>query len=256
MQGAREFAPGQEKKVESEVGGAVTRPLPAETRARFVREIVVSEVPPTVRSFVISTRAPEHLAGLAVALANMRGVPERALLIAPAGPRVIVRQSNGPVLLTLTEDQARNLGGWRAVAIEEPVRGDAPSFCRSGAGHPVWGRQWCIDKGFGLGTEGGGNVRWWRALDYNDVVFARPVVQSTPLTTAALASLLGDVVFNRLALHAVTLGYVDPLTGRWLGESTGPRVLLLTSGNRPVAEIVDANGDNRADRLLFALRPW
>ena len=26
-----------------------------------------------------------------------------------------------------------------------------PAFCRSGAGHPVWGRRWCLEKGFGLG---------------------------------------------------------------------------------------------------------
>lgn len=26
-----------------------------------------------------------------------------------------------------------------------------PAFCRSGQGHPVHGRRWCIEKGFGLG---------------------------------------------------------------------------------------------------------
>jgi hypothetical protein len=31
-------------------------------------------------------------------------------------------------------------------------RGNAPAFCRSGEGHPVHGRQWCRDKGFGLGS--------------------------------------------------------------------------------------------------------
>lgn len=30
-------------------------------------------------------------------------------------------------------------------------RGRGPSFCRSGAGHPVFGRRWCLEKGFGLG---------------------------------------------------------------------------------------------------------
>ena len=28
-----------------------------------------------------------------------------------------------------------------------------PSFCRSGAGHPVHGRRWCLRKGFGLGRD-------------------------------------------------------------------------------------------------------
>jgi len=31
------------------------------------------------------------------------------------------------------------------------VRG--PAFCRSGAGHPVHGRSWCVNKGFGLGND-------------------------------------------------------------------------------------------------------
>jgi hypothetical protein len=36
-----------------------------------------------------------------------------------------------------------------------PVRSDrGPSFCRSGAGHPVFGLQWCLNKGYGIGTPG------------------------------------------------------------------------------------------------------
>lgn len=36
-----------------------------------------------------------------------------------------------------------------------PIRnGSGPSFCRSGAGHPVWGLEWCLDKGYGIGTSG------------------------------------------------------------------------------------------------------
>lgn len=31
-------------------------------------------------------------------------------------------------------------------------RGNGPPFCRNGQGHPVHGRQWCIDKGWGLGN--------------------------------------------------------------------------------------------------------
>ena len=41
-----------------------------------------------------------------------------------------------------------------ALALGFSVPGEAsasPSFCRSGAGHPVHGRSWCLDKGFGLG---------------------------------------------------------------------------------------------------------
>ena len=36
-----------------------------------------------------------------------------------------------------------------------PVRsGSGPSFCRSGSGHPVWGLDWCLDKGYGIGSSG------------------------------------------------------------------------------------------------------
>lgn len=33
-------------------------------------------------------------------------------------------------------------------------RRGSPAFCRSGAGHPVHGRRWCLEKGFGLGDRG------------------------------------------------------------------------------------------------------
>lgn len=36
-----------------------------------------------------------------------------------------------------------------------PVRNArGPSFCRSRAGHPVFGLQWCLDKGYGIGRPG------------------------------------------------------------------------------------------------------
>lgn len=35
-----------------------------------------------------------------------------------------------------------------------PVRNGGPAFCRSGAGHPVWGLQWCLNKGYAVGRPG------------------------------------------------------------------------------------------------------
>lgn len=32
-------------------------------------------------------------------------------------------------------------------------QGNGPPFCRNGNGHPVHGRQWCVDKGWGLGSD-------------------------------------------------------------------------------------------------------
>ena len=59
---------------------------------------------------------------------------------------------------------ARKLGLAAVVALAlgaaAPATADAaPSFCRSGAGHPRFGREWCIRKGFGLG---GGFYRYGR----------------------------------------------------------------------------------------------
>lgn len=55
-------------------------------------------------------------------------------------------------------------------------RGRAPAFCRSGAGHPVYGRRWCLEKGFGIGDRGDvfflddDRVAYWRG---DDVVVVR-----------------------------------------------------------------------------------
>lgn len=239
--------------VTSAIGGTVTHSSETSVaRTRFIRPIVFTELRPSARKFVVSTRPPERILGVAVALAQLRGLPENAFVITPSTERVLVRNNKGTVLLDLDDDRASNLGSWIVVPVDNRVTEGAPSFCRSGAGHPVWGRQWCLDKGFGLGSEAG--FRWGRKKDPGDIVFRE--VTTDRLATAALRNLIGDVVFNRLALHAITLGLADPLTGVWLGEPTGPRVLLLTSGNTPVAEIVDANRDNRVETLVVALRPW
>lgn len=76
------------------------------------------------------------------------------------------------------------------------------------------------------------------------------------VTRDALLNLLGEAAFNRLALHALTLGYTDPLTGRWQSDATGPTVLLVNSGRYPVAEFVDGNRDQRPDPMLVTLKPW
>ncbi|HUH11938.1 MAG TPA: hypothetical protein VMK65_02465, partial [Longimicrobiales bacterium] len=39
-----------------------------------------------------------------------------------------------------------------------------PPFCRNGQGHPVHGRRWCQDKGFGQGSV-------WERARWEDVIF-------------------------------------------------------------------------------------
>jgi len=221
--------------------------------SRFGRDLRVSDVRPSARRFVASNRAAEFVTGGAVAYAFARGTPENALLIAPSGRDVFVRNRKGELLLDLNDDRARTLGAWQVAPLNNQTKGGAPSFCRSGQGHPNWGRQWCLDKGFGLGAQQ--DVRWGSTRDIGDIVFGRQV-SSGNLTRDVLLSLLGPVAFDRLALHALTLGYTDPLAGTWRSEATGPNVLLVNSGTRPVAELVDTNRDQRSDLMLVALRPW
>jgi hypothetical protein len=240
------------KRIDGVSGGDVTPRGNAFGRGKFTRDLSIDDIAPPMRVFVVSPRPGERLVGKAVALAFARGVSDDALLIVPTGERLLVRNRMGDVVLDLDQERARNPGYWKVVSLDDRVKDGAPAFCRSGAGHPVWGRQWCLDKGFGLGVDG--DHRWGRTVDPRDIVFRETGTGS--LTRDVLQAVLGDVVLNRLGLHAVTLGYTDPLTGRWLGDASGGRVLLLNAGGYPVAEIVDMDRDNRADNLLVALRPW
>lgn len=220
---------------------------------RFARDLHVSEVRPVVRSYIISDKPSRHMTGGAVAYALARGTPENALLVVPAGNQVFLRNARGQELLVLDDNRARTLGAWQVAPLDDRVKEGSPSFCRSGAGHPVWGRQWCLDKGFGLGANQ--DVRWGTTRTVSDIIFGRRPTTPT-LARDALLGLLGPVAFDRLALHAVTLGYTDPLTGVWHSEATGPDVLMVNSGQYPIAELVDTNRDQRTDLMLVALRPW
>jgi len=221
---------------------------------RFARDLHVNEVrPAVVRTYVVSNRPAQFVTAGAISYALARGIPDNALVIVPTGNDMWVRNKRGDALLAIDDDRARNLGAWQVSPLIDPVKEGAPSFCRSGAGHPVWGRQWCLQKGFGLGDSR--DVEWAAARDIGDLVYVRPVTTGN-LTRDALLSLLGPVAFDRLALHALTLGYTDPLTGVWQSDATGPSVLLVNSGRYPVAELVDGNRDQRPDLMLVALRGW
>ena len=221
-------------------------------RSRFTRVVSLNQTPAWVRTLAASNRRHDVVLAGVVAQAYARGRGDE-LRIIPAGDQVRLTNRRGEVLAFLDDERARNLGSWRVGVLDEGVRAGAPSFCRSGAGHPVWGRQWCIDKGFGLGTFDG--LRWGRTTDIGNIAFGSGLLTNR-LGEAALLNLLGPTVFNRLALHAVTLGLMEPLTGMWLSQPTGPRLLMVNSGQRPVAELVDTNRDNLVDLMLFALRPW
>lgn len=192
-----------------------------------------------------------RVANAALSRAHSRGAGNDVFVLDAKGDRVRIKNRSGAVLIDLDENRARTLGAWDVRPAIDRGDANAPSFCRSGAGHPNWGRQWCIDKGFGLGTAN--HVRWGSASTVGDIIFGRRVSTET-LLRDALIGVVGDLAFNRLGLHAVTLGYAEPLTGVWVTDQAGPRVLQINSGTYPVAEIVDTNRDDRADVLVVALR--
>lgn len=129
-----------------------------------------------------------------------------------------------------------------------------PKFCqRGGDGHPVHGRQWCRDKGFGTGS---GTV-WNDRGTLGDIIFGSPRDgrrddRRGTVSQGGLADVLGDVVFGRLDSQRQRLGGTAPLEGRWIQPRDGAMVLQIRSGNVPVAELTDVNGDGRVD---YALTP-
>lgn len=208
-----------------------------------------SALTPRLERLLEQQRRGPRLAAVALAHGRTRGLDDDQLEIRLLEDRVRVLDRDGRPLLDLDEDRSRRLGSWDVVRTDRRgVRGGAPAFCRSGEGHPVWGRDWCFDKGFGLGTSR--DLRWGRSTRIEDVIFRTPRERRR----VTLRDVLDDVVLDRLALHALTLGASEPLVGYWLGEPAGPRVLRLEAGGLPVAELVDYDRDERADVLLVSLR--
>lgn len=128
----------------------------------------------------------------------------------------------------------------------------SPAFCRSGAGHPVHGRRWCLEKGFGLGEplwrrgrRGGGPLE--------EIIFRIPGGERRrgDLERSDLVDILGEVVFGRIAEEGARTGVQGPIAGRWLEAEGGARILQLRVGSAPLAELTDLDGDGRVDVLLL-----
>lgn len=213
---------------------------------------------------------------------------DRAVRVSREDGRIRVVREDGELLFELDQETSSSLGYWRAAVVpqardrapardgsqagdrtrdrdggifgdgsrypadraNEGERAGAPAFCRSGEGHPVWGRDWCIDKGFGLGD---GQEAWGVDSDIEDIVLRRPSPERDVLDRGGLIDVLGDVVFGRLALQSLVLGAEEPLEGAWLRGDDGPAVLRVQAGDLPVAELVDDGRDGSVDRILLNL---
>jgi hypothetical protein len=127
--------------------------------------------------------------------------------------------------------------------------GNGPAFCRSGAGHPVHGREWCRRRGYDVGRD-----RGWDRSDrdrWGNIVFrdSRRHRRDERLNRSVLAGLLGNTWVNRLESHGRRYGS-GPLNGYWLPRASG-NVLELHIGSAPYARLIDFNRDGRVDDLLF-----
>lgn len=124
-----------------------------------------------------------------------------------------------------------------------------PAFCRSGEGHPVHGRRWCQEKGFGLGS---GGVLWERRGGWEDVILRSPREDRRrgALDRGGLIDVLGDVVYGQMVDESRRMGRDEPLTGRWVRPGGTARVLQVRSGTIPFAELTDVDGDGRVDVVL------
>lgn len=144
------------------------------------------------------------------------------------------------------------------VAVGRPsdaMRRRAPAFCRNGAGHPVHGRRWCVDKGYGAGRVAAYGLRWERQ-DWRGVVFAGVGYRSraTHIEGRALYHVVGRATWARLERARRRLRGRHALTGRWLRPRPGVLVLQVRSGPVAIAELTDLNGDRRIDVVLVASR--
>jgi hypothetical protein len=210
----------------------------------------IAELPQGLRRMATSSRASERMAVGAIARAHARRQNADAFDVRSDGGRLRVLNRSGQLLFDLDDDRARDLGSWRLRRLgDRQPTANAPAFCRSGEGHPVHGRQWCLDKGFGLGSRAG---TVWSRGGIEDVIWRRRT--DDRLDRGGLAGVLGDVVLGRLALQAITLGYDQPLVGFWVAQPEGPRILRVHSGDYEVAEFVDTNRDDRAD-VLYVVQP-
>ena len=126
------------------------------------------------------------------------------------------------------------------------ARGGGPPFCRSGRGHPVHGRQWCREKGWGYG-----GAVWDRRGGLGDIILRSPdrYRHGSVLDRRGLVDILGEAVLGRLIREA-RLDRRAPVHGRWMAPRGRTGVLQIRSGTRPVAELSDVDGDRRVDVVL------
>jgi hypothetical protein len=119
-------------------------------------------------------------------------------------------------------------------------RGNGPPFCRSGQGHPVKGRQWCRDKGWGLGRDRSRDI-------WGDIIYRDRRYDNRQMNRSALERILGSVVLGRFDSYGRSYYDGGSMNGRWLDNRAS--VLQLYMGSTPIARLIDSNRDGRVDSV-------
>lgn len=115
-----------------------------------------------------------------------------------------------------------------------------PAFCRSGEGHPVHGRQWCRQKGFGLGNERSRDI-------WGDIIYRDRRYDDRRMDRSTLGDILGSVVLGRFDSYGREYYGNGSLNGRWLDNRS--TTLQLFMGSTPIARLIDSNRDGRVDSV-------
>ncbi|HEX6307576.1 MAG TPA: hypothetical protein VFZ69_05270 [Longimicrobiales bacterium] len=123
---------------------------------------------------------------------------------------------------------------------DDRYRRNGPPFCRNGQGHPVHGRQWCRDKGYGLGRDRYEDI--WGDIVYRDRRYDRRT-----MNRSVLERVLGSVVLGRFDSYGRNYYGSGSLNGRWLDDRAS--VLQLYVGSMPIARLIDSNWDGRVDSV-------
>jgi hypothetical protein len=166
-------------------------------------------------------------------------------------PRRTPRDRDAPVAVPRGGPGERGATSGRGQGRQYGERGDVPAFCRTGEGHPVFGWQWCVEKGFG-----GYSPRWERERWENIILrVPRSIPRPDHIDRNVLIDIMGADVFRRFEERAQRAAASGPIVGRLIeSEVKGGQVLQLRAGDVPLAELTDLDGDRRVDVVLLNAR--
>ncbi|HET6567844.1 MAG TPA: hypothetical protein VFG50_07760 [Rhodothermales bacterium] len=142
-------------------------------------------------------------------------------------------------------------------------KGKGPKFCQNGQGHPVHGRAWCEEHGFGNGRlhypgdyrypDGRRDPVWRNNRSWEDVIFGRShrdYPRNRQMSRSVLQDILGAPMYRRFDGYRRDNRVGGSLVGYWINPGTSRgRALQIDAGRVPLARLFDYNGDGRVDAV-------